>query len=119
MLTQLRNKGLEYEKDYFRNFKYKDIDDTYLGNMNCDYMIKINDITFYIEIGGMIKNYIKNYYDDIPIPLDRAEKYRLDLKMKEKILMNNNCKYMIYIPSDTHYQEEIKQIINNILSIAA
>ena len=116
MSVQLRNKGLKYEKDYFRNFKYKDIDETYVGNMNCDYMINFNNMTFYIEIGGMMKNYLKNYHEDIPIPLERAEKYRLDLKAKEKILKKNNCQYLIYVPSDNHYQEEIEQIINNIFN---
>lgn len=48
----LKENGLEYNKDYFRDVKYSTFICDYKGNMNCDYEIHIGDNVLYIEIAG-------------------------------------------------------------------
>ena len=97
----LKEYGLIYNKDYFRDVKYSKIESNYHGNMNCDYEIRLNDKTIYIEIAGIIEAYKTWYYLDKPITRSQTkEKYRLKLKEKEKMLRNNNHTYFILFPSD-------------------
>lgn len=97
----LKEYGLSYNKDYFRDVKYSSFCNDYSGNMNCDYEIHINNYIIYIEIAGIIDSYKEWYYADRQITRSRSkEKYRLKLKQKEQMLRDNNYIYFILFPCD-------------------
>jgi len=105
----LRNLGLKYNINYYRNVKYRQFIKDYKGNKNCDYVIYYNDRIIYIEIAGVIRDYKKLYYSKTSINRKSKEKYRLDLLEKEKMLKDNNLEYYILFPCDL--------TINNIMNI--
>ena len=81
----LRDYGLKYNVDYFRDVKYSTFIPEYKNNMNCDYVIHINDKTIYIEIAGILAEYKTWFYDDRVIGRSKSkENYRLKLKKKKK-----------------------------------
>lgn len=97
----LREFGLVYNKDYFRDVKYKDFIPNYNQMMNCDYVVNYNGRKIYIEIAGIIEAYKTWYYENKPITMSKSkEKYRLKLKEKEKMLKDNNLIYFILFPCD-------------------
>lgn len=97
----LKENGFEYNKSYFRDVKYRDFISDYTGNMNCDYIIDIDDTKLYIEIAGIIVDYKTWYYEDRPITHSKSkEKYRLKLKEKEQMLNDNGLDYFILFPCD-------------------
>lgn len=109
----LKESGFEYNKDYFRDVKYSTFICDYIGNMNCDYMIYINNKVLYIEIAGILGDYKTWYYDDKEINYSNSkEKYRLKLKEKECLLKEKNVKYFILFPCDLT-KENFKNIIHN------
>lgn len=108
----LRNIGLEYNKDYFRDIKYNTLDNNYKGNMNIDYEIHINNKIIYIEIAGLLDHYKQWYYSDKEITNSKSKnKYRLKLKEKERMLNSNNLIYFILFPCDLTIEN-----FNNILN---
>ena len=97
----LRNNGLMYNVDYFRDVKYSSFIADYNDGMNCDYLIKLNDEWVYIEIAGLIEAYKDYYYLHKEITASKKkEKYRQKLEEKEKMLKNNNLKYFVLFPCD-------------------
>ena len=108
----LRNMGLRYNIDYFRNIKYSSFCDNYKGNMDCDYIINYNNKQIYVEIAGIIATYKLSYYNDKPIISSKSkERYRMKLKEKEKMLRSNNLIYFILFPCDLT-DDNMEKIIN-------
>lgn len=100
--NKLKELGYIYNKDYFRDVRYREFIKNYDGLLDCDYIIKINNRDIYIEIAGMLRDNEDNYYNNIPIMENskRRENYRLKLKKKEQMLKENNLEYYIILPSD-------------------
>lgn len=97
----LRDCGLKYNIDYFRDVKYSTFIPEYKNNMNCDYVIHIGKKTIYIEIAGILAEYKNWYYDNRPIIRSKSkENYRLKLKKKEEMLKSHNLFYFILFPCD-------------------
>ena len=109
----LRDNGLKYNLDYFRDVKYSSFIDKYSGNMNCDYVIHISDKIIYIEIAGIIESYKEWYYSNKSITRSKSkEKYRQKLYAKESMLKSNNLIYFILFPCDLT-KENFKNILYN------
>lgn len=96
----LRENGFTFNKKYFRDVKYKTLDNKYNGNMNCDYCIIINNSRVYIEIAGYLRDHKKDFIQDIQIKDKLKEQYRIKLMQKEQMLKDNNLEYYILFPSD-------------------
>ena len=109
----LKENGFVYNKDYFRDIKYSSFIENYHGNMNCDYVIHIQNETLYIEIAGIIADYKTWYYENKQISQSKSkEKYRIKLKEKELMLKDNGLKYFILFPCDLT-TENFGTIIHN------
>lgn len=109
----LRDYGLKYNVDYFRDVKYSTFIPEYKNNMNCDYVIHIDGKTFYIEIAGILAEYKTWFYADKPISRSKSkEKYRLKLKKKEEMLKSHNLIYFILFPCDLT-KGNFKNILEN------
>lgn len=109
----LRNNGLQYNIDYFRDVKYSFFIKDYNHNMNCDYVIKYNNQTVYIEIAGIIDSYKEWYYSDRVITKSKSKEiYRQKLNKKEFMLKENNLKYFILFPCDLTL-DNFENILNN------
>ena len=109
----LKDYGLKYNVDYFRDVKYSTFIPEYKNNMNCDYVIKINNRTIYIEIAGIIAEYKNWFYNDRIISRSKSkEKYRLKLKKKEDMLKSHNLLYFILFPCDLT-KENFENILND------
>ena len=109
----LRDYGLKYNVDYFRDVKYSTFIPEYKNNMNCDYVIHINDKTIYIEIAGILAEYKTWFYDDRVIGRSKSkENYRLKLKKKEEMLKSHNLIYFILFPCDLT-KDNFKNILEN------
>lgn len=92
--------NLSYDKDYFRDVKYKDFINSVQNNINCDYKIYCNKVV-YVEIAGILNNHTKYYKNNIEIYNSKSrEKYRLSLMRKEELLKDNNLDYFILFPED-------------------
>ena len=97
----LKDYGLKYNVDYFRDVRYSTFIPEYKNNMNCDYVIHINDKIIYVEIAGIIEAYKEWYYKNKPITnSNRKEKYRQKLMEKEDMLKTHNLIYFILFPCD-------------------
>lgn len=109
----LKDYGLKYNVDYFRDVKYSTFIPEYKNNMNCDYVIHINNKTIYIEIAGIIAEYKTWFYDDRVIGRSKSkENYRLKLKKKEEMLKSHNLIYFILFPCDLT-KDNFKNILEN------
>ena len=109
----LKDYGLKYNVDYFRDVKYSTFIPEYKNNMNCDYVIHINGKTIYIEIAGIIAEYKTWFYDDRVIGRSKSkENYRLKLKKKEEMLKSHNLIYFILFPCDLT-KDNFKNILEN------
>ena len=96
----LRDKlGLQYNKDYFRDVKYKAFINDYVKNMDCDYIINYNNKVVYIEVVGMLRDY-KDNWREIELKSKSKIRYIEHLKLKEQMLKDNNLEYYILFPSD-------------------
>ena len=97
----LKDYGLKYNVDYFRDVKYSTFIPKCGNNMNCDYVIHINGKIIYVEIAGIIEAYKEWFFNDKPITNRRSrEKYRLKLLEKQRMLRSNNLIYFILFPCD-------------------
>ena len=109
----LKDYGLKYNVDYFRDVKYSTFIPEYKNNMNCDYEIHINDKIIYVEIAGIIEAYKEWYYKNKPITnSNRKEKYRQKLMEKEEMLKSHNLIYFILFPCDLT-KDNFKNILEN------
>ena len=96
----LRDKlGLQYNKDYFRDVKYKTFINDYVKNMDCDYIINYSNKVIYIEVVGMLRDY-KDNWREIELKSKSKVRYIEHLKLKEQMLKDNNLEYYILFPSD-------------------
>lgn len=109
----LKDYGLKYNVDYFRDVKYSTFIPECNNNMNCDYVIHIDGKTIYIEIAGIIEAYKEWFFNDRPITNRKSrERYRLKLLEKQKMLRDNNLIYFILFPCDlTH--DNFKSILTD------
>ena len=109
----LRDCGLKYNIDYFRDIKYSAFIPDCKNNMNCDYVIHIGGKVLYIEIAGILAEYKTWFYADKPISRSKSkERYRLKLKKKEEMLKSNNLIYFILFPCDLT-KENFENILEN------
>lgn len=109
----LRDYGLKYNVDYFRDVRYSTFIPEYKNNMNCDYVIHINGKIIYVEIAGIIEAYKEWYYKNKPITnSNRKEKYRQKLMKKEEMLKTHNLIYFILFPCDLT-KDNFKNILEN------
>ena len=109
----LKDYGLKYNVDYFRDVRYSTFIPEYKNNMNCDYVIHINGKIIYIEIAGIIAEYKTWFYDDRVIGRSKSkENYRLKLKKKEEMLKSHNLIYFILFPCDLT-KDNFKNILEN------
>ena len=109
----LRDYGLKYNVDYFRDVKYSTFIPEYKNNMNCDYIIHINEKIIYIEIAGILAEYKTWFYDDRVIERSKSkENYRLKLNKKEEMLKSHNLIYFILFPCDLT-KDNFKNILEN------
>jgi len=109
----LRNKGLIFDKDYFRNIRYASFV-KYINQRcryDCDYKININNEIFYIEVAGMLRDYKEYYLQNKTISNKTRDNYRVKLYNKEKLLKDNCLNYYILFPSDLN-EEYLNAIFN-------
>lgn len=108
----LRESGFEFNKTYFRNVYYKNIDSEYTGNMNCDYCIDFNGKLVYIELAGILgnKEHQYAYRNNFEIKSKSKELYRQSLNKKREIFERNNLNYYILLPDEMNL-DNYKKII--------
>lgn len=116
----LREHNLVYNIDYFRNIPYKSLDNSYAGNMNCDYLIVLNSKKVYIELAGILgnKGHQDAYRNNIPIKSKSKELYRQKLYQKRDIFERNNLEYYILLPDEMN-ENTYKNILNKYLKEVA
>lgn len=109
----LKDYGLQYNVDYFRDVKYSTFIPECKNNMNCDYVIRVNEKIIFIEIAGILAEYKTWFYEDKSISRSKSkEKYRLKLKEKEEMLKSHNLIYFILFPCDLT-KDNFKNILEN------
>lgn len=116
----LRKNGFEYNKTYYRNIYYKDLDNEYTGNMNCDYCIDFNGKLVYIELAGILgnKEHQNAYRNNLKIKSKSKELYRQSLNKKREIFERNNLNYYILLPDEMNV-DNYKNIIQcEVLKVA-
>ncbi|MBS5370580.1 MAG: hypothetical protein KHY19_14075 [Coprobacillus cateniformis] len=116
----LRKHGLNYNVDYFRDIPYKTLDKSYTGNMNCDYLLILNNHKIYIELAGILgnKNHQEAYRNNIHINSKSKETYRLKLYQKREIFERNHLEYYILLPDEMN-ENTYNDILNKYLKEAA
>jgi len=116
----LRDNGLVYNKDYFRNIYYKKLDSEYNGNMNCDYYITFNGMNTYIELAGILgnKEHQEAYKNNSVIKSKSKEEYRRKLNLKRGIFERNHLKYFILLKDDMN-EDNYKRIMSKYLKEVA
>lgn len=109
----LREFGLRYGIDYFRDVKYSSFVPSYHRNMNCDYLIHTKDNDIYTEIAGVIEAYKNYFFSNRQITSSKSkETYRKDLSKKQKMFKENNIHYYILFPCDLT-KDNTYNILNN------
>ena len=100
--------------------RYNTLDNSYSGNMNCDYKILLDNSVLYVEIAGILSKtqYIKCYKEDISINRKSKENYRQKLNMKRKILEQNNLNYLILFPPEITV-ENLEDIFGKCFALCA
>lgn len=116
----LRDNSFEYNKTYFRDVLYRQIDKEYTGNMNCDYCIDFNGQLVYIELAGILchKEHQEAYRNNISLKSKSKEEYRLKLNQKREMFERNNLEYYILLPDEMN-EETYKNILKKYLKEAA
>lgn len=95
--------NLRYNVDYKRSVLYKSFSDTD-SMIDCDYVIQLDKKTIYVEIVGMIKPKYKNCWETTDFNSETKNKYRDHLKLKKKLLEENNLTYYFL------FEDDIKKI---------
>ena len=98
----LRSYNYVYNVDYYKNVRYSNFINTYIGNKTCDYLLVNGNCKLYIEIAGMLTNKkdIESFYNNKEIDTYIKERYRKSLLEKQKMLTENRLDYLfIYIQS--------------------
>lgn len=108
----LKENGFVYGINYYRDVKYSSFINNCKNNMNCDYVIVLDDTVLYIEIAGIIEAYKQWYYENKEITISKTkEKYRKKLLEKENMLKSNGLIYYILFPCDLT-NDNFSKIIN-------
>lgn len=110
--------GFIYGLTYFRDIKYSEIDPSYDGRMNCDYMLIYNGNTLYIELAGMLdtQKQIDAFIYNRKLDNEIMEKYRQKLILKQHILNKNQVNYKIILRpnlNESYYNYVINNFIND------
>lgn len=116
----LRSNNILFNESYFRNIPYKSIDNSYNGNMNCDYLIIFNNKKVYIELAGILgnKGHQEAYRNNTPIKSKSKELYRQKLYQKRDIFERNGLDYYILLKDEMN-EETYKNILNKYLKEVA
>ncbi len=116
----LRNNGFVFNKDYFRDISYKTLDNSYTGNMNCDYLLILNNHKVYIELAGILgnKGHQEAYRNNTPIKSKSKELYRQKLYQKRDIFESNGLEYYILLKDEMN-EDTYKNILNKYLKEVA
>jgi len=115
--NKLKELGYEYNKDYFRDIRYKTFVDNYEEMMDCDYEIHINDRVFYIELAGMLSRDNEKLYKNPELISSKGKsKYAEKLNIKENMFIDNGLEYFILFPSNLK-DEKLDELFENILNI--
>lgn len=116
----LRDNGFIFNKNYFRDVKYKSLDSLYSGNMNCDYLLIFNNKKVYIELAGILgnKQHQEAYRNNTPIKSKSKELYRQKLYQKRDIFERNGLDYYILLPDEMN-EKTYKNILNKYLKEVA
>jgi hypothetical protein len=93
------NLHLEYNKDYFRDIKYKTFSNCN-KKINCDFVINYKGKTIYIEIIGMLKSEKKLSYRNDIYKSKSKEKYRKTLIEKEDLFIKEGLEYYFLFTED-------------------
>ena len=116
----LKKIGFKYNKNYFRDVLYSDIDSNFKGKINCDYKVTINGINYYFELAGILGNieHQSCYLTNTKICNSKSkEEYRLKLNLKKEIFEKNNINYFILLPKDMN-EDNYNKIFKNIMTAA-
>lgn len=110
---------MQYNKDYFRDVKYKSFVKDYKNSMDCDYVINYKNKIIYIEIAGMLRDLHNYYYNDKFITKSKTkENYRQKLIKKEEMLKSINAEYYILFPIKKNGQSILDwDLINRIFNV--
>ena len=113
--TYLRDLGLKYDVDYFRTVLYSTFSNE-KSKMNCDYVIKTEDGTLYIEVAGIIDNR-HNDWKTRTYSTKIENEYRDKMILKEKIFTKNNLNYIFLFSNDMNtecYKDIILSALNSL-----
>lgn len=94
----LRDKNIKYK----RNVKYNEFIKEYFGKKDCDYVIYVNNVIWYVEVAGM--------YDESNNSLISTE-YAEKLNEKIKMLESNQLNFKIIYKNDFN-TNELDEIFN-------
>ena len=115
--NKLKELGYKYNKDYFRDIRYKTFIDNYEEKMDCDYKIYIDNRVIYIEVAGMLSKNYEKLYKSPELMYSKSKKlYAEKLNLKENMFIDNGLEYFILFPSDLK-DEKLDELFENILNI--
>ena len=109
--TYLRSLGLKYNKDYFRNIRYKEFTSE-KSKMDCDYKIMINGAPIYVEIAGIIYNCTDETWKEHEFASKKENEYRDKMIKKEQRLLENDCNFIFLFKTEM-FNGEYKNILQN------
>lgn len=108
--------GYKYNIDYERDIMYKRfLPYRKSSKMNCDYVLYINGVFYYIEIAGIIHN-IDNDWKNIDYTTKQEQDYKNKLIHKQELLEKNCKNYLFLFPEDfmnEKYKQKFKDLIMN------
>lgn len=107
--------GLIYNKDYFKDVRYKNFCKDYNGKMTCDYQINMKNKKYYVEIAGILDAVTdRNDWKNI-VPKGKMNiKYLDKMIQKEEILNKSNVEYIFLFPyefKNNIFQNTIKNMM--------
>ena len=110
----LREYGLEYNVDYYKEIPYRIIDNEYFGNMKCDYKLICNGRIKFIELAGFLseRKHIDAYLRNKHIDISAKENYKDKLYAKEALFIKNDLDYEIIVKPwlNTEYYKQIVEM---------
>ena len=96
---KLREYGYLYNKDYYRDIKYKEFINNYDGLLDCDYIIKVNESYIFIEVACLLDEN-QNYKEYNSYKSNSKKKYAKKLIEKENMFIKENLNYFLLFVSD-------------------
>lgn len=95
----LRDNGLVYNKDYFRDVRYKTFSDEH-GKIDCDYVIEVSQHPVYIEIAGVLNSSYDGKWETVDLQSNRHTGYRNTLLKKKCVLDSIGAEYYFLFKDD-------------------